>query len=289
MNFRFSTCALLCASLFLSCHSNPEEEVITTVPYTFEVFSTSRGSLDDLGTRAINDPEARNLLIVDIKDDKFVQKKELANTNSYNIEASFILDLTFGKHQVCFLASSAPWAEFDEQTFQAVWNDEKPLGVVWGKVVEINVKPGDKDGSQQVLLDRVVAYVRTTMNDKLPDQIYSIRQVLQGGSWTYDILHETGGVASQISFENIVASDLKGQEGKSVGIFTFVPDGVTTASSYTVTAYDEQQNVLQSHLFEEVPLVQNQYTQYKGNFFSVTNQCVIQLDKPWKDPNIIEY
>jgi hypothetical protein len=289
MNFRFSTCALLCASLFLSCHSNPEEEVTVTVPYTFEVFSTSTGSLDDLGTRGVDNSEARNLLVVDIKDDKLVQKKELIDKNYYNIVAPLSLDLTFGKHKICFLASSTSWAEFDEQTFQAVWNDEKPLGVVWGKVVEVNVKQGDKDGSQQVVLERVVAYVRTTMNDKLPDQIYSIRQVLQGGSWTYDILHETGGVASQISFENIVASDLKGQEGKSVGIFTFVPDGTTTATSYTVTAYDEQQNVLQSHTFNDVPLVQNQYTNYKGNFFSVTNQCIIQIDKPWKEDNIIEY
>jgi hypothetical protein len=289
MNFRFSTCALLCAFLFLSCHSNPEEEVTVTVPYTFEVFSTSTGSLDDLGTRAPNDSEIKNLLVVDIKDDKVYQKIERADDKSYNVTTPVKLNLSFGKHYVCFLASTTPWAEFDEQTFQISWNSENPLYSVWSKVVEIDVKPGDKDSEQQVLIERVVAFVITTINDKLPENLHSFRQTLQGGSWTYDILHQTGGVASLITRDVIVPSENIGKEKTTIGIYTFLPDGACSASSYTVTAYDEQQNVLQSHTFNDVPLVQNQYTNYVGNFFSVANTCGFQINKTWNTPNIIEY
>ena len=289
MNFRFSICALLCASLFLSCHSNSEEEVTVTVPYTFEVFSTSTGSLDDLGTRGGNDFNVRNLLVVDVKDDKFFQKVERIDTTENKATGVVKLDLPFGKHQICFLASTTPWAEFDEQTFQAVWNNEKPLYSVWSRVVEIDVKKGDKDGSQPVALERVVAYVRTTIKDKLPENLHSFRQILQGGSWTYDILHQTGGVASQIASDFIVPSDKKGQENTSIGIYTFLPDGANTLSSYTVTAYDELQNDLQSHTFNDVPLAQNQYTNYVGNFFSVANTFGIQINKTWKEDKIIAY
>lgn len=289
MNFRFSTCALLCAFLFLSCHSNPEEEVTVTVPYTFEVFSTSTGSLDDLGTRAPKDSEVRNLLVVDVKDDMLYQKVVRIDTIESRAVGLVKLDLPFGKHQICFLASSTPWAEFDEQTFQAVWNSEKPLYSVWSKVVEVNVKKGDKDSSQHVLLERVVAFVRTTILDKMPENLYSFRQTLQGGSWTYDVLNQTGGVASQITHDYIVTSDNKKQSDTGIGIYTFLPDGACSASSYTVTAYDEQQNVLQSHTFNDVPLVQNQYTNYVGNFFSVANTCGFQINKTWDTPNIIEY
>ena len=289
MNFRFSTCALLCASLFLSCHSNPEEEVTVTVPYTFEVFSASTGSLDDLGTRGSNDSKPWRLLVFDVKDDKFVQQVERSGDQDFNLLGTVNLDLSFGKHQICFLCSNSPWAEFDEQTFQAVWTKDNPLGDVWSKVVVVNVKQGDKDGSQQVVLDRSVAYVRTTINDKLPQDVYAIRQVMQGGSWTYDVLNQTGGVASQISYENIVAADLKGEKGKSVGIYTFLPDGANSATSYTVTAYDSLEIILQFHTFTDVPLVQNQYTNYKGNFFSVANQFGISLNKDWEPVNYIEY
>lgn len=289
MNFRFSTCALLCASLFLSCHSNPEEEVTVTVPYTFEVFSTSTGSLDDLGTRGVEDPDAQNLLVVDIKDDKFIQKVERINKNYYTIVNPVNLDLTFGKHYVCFLASSSTWAEFDEQTFQVVWNSEHPLSSVWTKVVEVNVKPGDKNGERLIDLDRVVTYVRTTINDKLPDDLRTLRQTLQGGSWTYDILHETGGVASQITSDYEVAKVFIGKEKQSIGIFTFLPDGANSASCYTITAYDSLQNVLESRTFNDVPLVRNQYTNYVGNFFSVTDTCAIQIKKPWEGTTFIEY
>lgn len=289
MNFRFSTCSLLCASLFLSCHSNLEEEVPVTVPYTFEVFSTSTGSLDDLGTRAIDDSKPWRLLVLDVKDDVFVQRVDRSSDQDFNLLGTVNLDLSFGKHQICFLCSNSPWAEFDEQTFQAVWTKDNPLGDVWSKVVVVNVKQGDKDGSQQVVLDRSVAYVRTTINDKLPVNLHTLRQTLQGGSWTYDILHQTGGVSSQITYDYEVASKYIGEAKQSIGIYTFLPDGACSASSYTVTAYDEQQNVLQSHTFNDVPLVQNQYTNYVGNFFSVANTCGFQINKTWDTPNIIEY
>jgi hypothetical protein len=134
-----------------------------------------------------------------------------------------------------------------------------------------------------------VAFVRTTINDKLPVNLHTLRQTLQGGSWTYDILHQTGGVSSQITYDYEVASKYIGEAKQSIGIYTFLPDGACSASSYTVTAYDEQQNVLQSHTFNDVPLVQNQYTNYVGNFFSVANTCGFQINKTWDTPNIIEY
>lgn len=289
MNFRFSTCALLCASLFLSCHSNLEEEVTVTVPYTFEVFSISTGSLDDLGTRGANDSKPWRLLVLDVKDDKFVQQVERSGDQEYNLLGTVNLDLSFGKHQICFLCSNSPWAEFDEQTFQAVWTKDNPLGDVWSKVVVVNVKQGDKDGSQQVVLDRSVAYVRTTINDKLPENLYSFRQTLQGGSWTYDILHQTGGVATLISYDFLVPEGKAGKSQESIGMYTFLPDGANSASSYTITAYDSSENVLQSHTFTDVPLVQKQYTNYKGNFFSVANQFGISLNKDWEPVNYIEY
>ena len=177
----------------------------------------------------------------------------------------------------------------DNKVLRRFWTKDNPLGDVWSKVVVVNVKQGDKDGSQQVVLDRSVAYVRTTINDKLPQDVYAIRQVMQGGSWTYDVLNQTGGVASQISYENIVAADLKGEKGKSVGIYTFLPDGANSATSYTVTAYDSLEIILQFHTFTDVPLVQNQYTNYKGNFFSVANQFGISLNKDWEPVNYIEY
>ena len=287
---RFSTImisALLGALSLTSCRDKQEELSADTYAYTFELFGTMTGSIDDLATRA-SDP-IYSLLAVDVKDGAYVQQVTRIQLPSSQSLANVEMQLTSGLHHIYFLCAAKPWAEFDPDQLQVHWTEQNAaLGDTWSACVEVDVQ-GKKAQPQTVQLSRVVAYIRTTMEDALPSHLSFFRQILVGGSWSFDLVSQTGGMAQQIVHDFAVPQSVIGQSGVSIGLYTFVPESATEASNYTLSAFDAQSAPIQSYTFYAVPLAVNQYTNYKGTFFDVKSRFGISLQTDWLDPVVIGY
>ena len=288
MNIRLFACALLSACVFVSCHSDKTVEDIETVSYTFQVINPITGSLDDFDTRAGEASTPLYLCVYDVPD-REAPNDVVYRENDVNALAPIKLQLTPGKHRICFLCSKTKWNEIDKNALVISWNDN--LDDVWSTVVDIDAQTEDANTNQTVQLSRAVAYVCVTIKDALPKWKPIIYQKLEGGTRSFDMLNQVGGVASMIEVENQVTSSDANTTNRVFGIYTFVPEGVESASSYTIEAREGFQK-LYWRTFTDVPLVQNQYTNYVGELFTPNNQqeqMSFSLEYDWKQSNIIPF
>jgi hypothetical protein len=276
------------ACVFFSCQDDHADlPVETVVDYTFQVFVRQQGNIDELSTRAA-DP-TYSLLVVDVQGDTCAQQLSRLQLPASDALAQVQLPLRQGAHRICFLCSAKPWDSFDADQLWVHWSEPSyPLGDVWATVVDVEVE-GTAAQQQEVRLNRAVAYVRTTLQDALPQNLARFRQVLVGGSWTYSLLSQTGGLPTQIVHDFSLRPQHLGLTGQSIGLYTFVPEGKSTATSYTLQAFDAHQQMFQSVTFDDVPLVVNQYTNYQGNFFSASSHYRLSLQDDWLEPNNIHF
>lgn len=289
MNIRLFACTLLSACVFASCHSDKTMEDIETVSYTFQVINPITGSLDDFDTRAGEASTPLYLCVYDVVEGEAPKRVEYREKCS-NILAPITLDLTPGAHRICFLSSTTSWASTinNDNTLQLTWSSvNEPLDQVWSYALDIDAQSDDANKNRKIILNRVVAYVGIKIKDALPKYESTIHHELDGGTWIFDMLNQTGGMANKISLDTKVPKGDYGKQNKEFGMYTFVPEGVETAFSYTITAYHEY-DTIQSYTISNVPLAPNQYTIYEGEFFNPQNrnQVSMELERDW---NTVRY
>lgn len=273
--FNFIVSAMIGVSLFASCKSEKDEILDSElVNYTFSGFEVETGDIGELSTRA----EANySLLAVDVVNGKYVQSVSRITKPKSEALSDITLPLKKGSHKIYILCGSKPWENFDENTLLVTWNEEFPLSDTWGAVVDVNVQSRYEE-TKQVTLTRTVSMVRVVISDAMPENLAKFRQVLVGGSWSFDLVQQCGDLASQIARVTDVPSSLIGKTGNYVSFYSFVPKGATSAASYTLSALDSDDNVFESVSFADVPMGVNRYATYKGNFFTYNNGFSLTLD-----------
>ena len=114
-----------------------------------------------------------------------------------------------------------------------------------------------------------------------------MHQELEGGTLTFDMLKQVGGMTNKIILDTKVPNGDLGNPNREYGLYTFVPEGAESALSYTITA-QQGYEVIQSYTINHVPLTPNQYTIYEGEFFTPNNhnQVSIELERDW---NTVKY
>ena len=265
------------------------EQEKETVDYTFGGFKVSQANLDYLSTRSQADEATYSLLVVDVKDGAYVQSVSRIEQPESEALADVTLPLRVGQHTIYILCSAQPWHNFDETSLLVNWNEQTAsLGDVWTAAVTVTVQSGDAQ-SKAVTLNRAVAYVRTVLNDALPSNLATFRQTLVGGSWSFNLVQQSGDVAAQVGRTSVVPASYAGLTNVGVGIYTFVPSGASVANSYTITALDSDETVMQQLTFTSVPLCVNQYTTYQGNFFGYGTAFSVVLQTDWLEPKVISF
>jgi len=284
--YQFLLCAIAGAGLLVSCNADKSDVFEPeTVNVTFNGFEVESGSLSEL-TRA---ETTYNLLAVDVKDGSYVQSVSRVQVPMSEALADVTMPLRVGQHKVYIVCSAQPWHNFDESALLVSWNDQTaPLGDTWSAVVDVNVKSGDAQ-TKSVQLDRMVAYVRTMITDALPTNLAEFRQNLVGGSWCLNLTQQTGDVAAQIIRSTSIPTSYLGNANIGVGLYTFVPSGVTAAASYSLTALDNEGATIQSITFNNVPLQVNRYTNYQGNYFGYTTGFSVSLKSDWNPAVTINF
>ena len=277
----FVSSMLVCVLGCVSCQEEVIKDAAESYPYTFSGFEVSYGSIDEL-TRGI-EAESFSLLAVDVVDDEYVQS--VSRLSDPSALSSVTLDLTLGAHKIYFVCAAKPWNSFDEAALMVHWNKQNELGETWGAVIDLQVE-GAAQEPVDVSLKRIVTYARTQMNDVLPASLSKVGLDLMGGSWSYNLLQQSGGTPSAVSRVISVPSSYIGQQQVIFGIYSFVPEGVTQSPLFTVTAYDATDQVIASHSFENVQMKANQFVLYQGQFFtpqSSSNAFQFYLDDQWME------
>jgi len=280
-------CTLVSASLLLSCQSDKNEILESdTVNYTFSGFTVESGSLSEYSTRA---ESSYSMLVVDVMDGQYVQSVSRVQVSMSEALADVTLPLQVGSHHIYLLCSNRPWHQFNESDLLVSWDEQtSALGDAWTASVNLDVEAGAAK-SQSVSLSRAVAFVRVMVEDALPADIAQFRHNLNGGSWTFNLVKQSGDVPAQLVRTSAVPSSYVGQSGVGVGIYTFVPSGATTAAGYTLTALDASGATLQTVSFSDVSLVANRYTTYQGDFFAYSSALKLSLQNDWTDALIIPF
>ena len=124
-------------------------------------------------------------------------------------------------------------------------------------VVTIGAEPMDF----QVSLDRIVALCRFVITDDFPADVKQMRFYYTGGSGAFDARTGLGSVNSK---QDLFFDVTSGQ--KQFDLYTFLHD-TNGAIHLTVTAYDEDDNIVNERVFE-VPMERNHITWLSGDYFS---------------------
>lgn len=117
-----------------------------------------------------------------------------------------------------------------------------------------------------IQLKRAVAMVRFITKDTIPAGVKRMRFYYTGGSSTFNATSGFGIVNSQQTEFREVTEDMIGKQG-TFCFYTF-PHTTNDTLNVRLTAYDANNTPIKEKNFNNVPITQNQITQYKGYFFT---------------------
>ena len=128
----------------------------------------------------------------------------------------------------------------------------------------LTVDSEEDDATHDLTLERAVAMFRLVITDDMPSNVRKMKFYYTGGSSTFSALSGRGSVNSR----QTVNMDVNGEQ--MFEVYTFPHDN-TGKLKMTVTALDASDNIVQEHIFEDVPIQLNHITNYKGEFFGNSN------------------
>jgi len=289
--FIYSLLLLICGAGLVSCYggkrhsSIPEDLSNRTI--TFSQFNVTEGLIGDdfISSRAAAEIHVNYLKVIDVVGGEVIQTVTRSVDNGDDVCADLTLNLSFGSHDLYFVSSANMWHEYDEDALTLRWNKETAiLGDVWSKHLSLTVD-ANTASTQSVSMNRVVAYVKVVIEDALPSNLDRFQGALTGGSWTFDIQNQCGGTAALVGRTVVVPSSSLGNTGVGVGLFTFVPSGATSATSYVFSAFDASLSSIASVTFNNVPIEANHYTTYSGKLFTSGPTLSISVNGDWATPN----
>ena len=123
------------------------------------------------------------------------------------------------------------------------------------------------DGSpveKEVLLQRVVAMVRLTVNGTIPDNVARFKFYYTGGSSTLNPRTGYGCVQSKQTEYRLVVVD-----GESVGTFELytAPHELNDVLKLVITSQDSDNQTLNEWTMEDIPVTRNKITTWSGALF----------------------
>jgi hypothetical protein len=119
--------------------------------------------------------------------------------------------------------------------------------------------------SYNLTLKRAVAMFRLIISDPIPSHVALMHFYYTGGSSTFDAVNGVGCVNSRQTETREVPEDMRGKSGV-FEVYTF-PRSDSNTLKMQVTAHEANNNMVIRKTFEDVAVVRNMITQYKGSFF----------------------
>lgn len=267
-------------TLTTSCYQSSDElslDQTSTVSFNFEAF----GVTQEPQTRASMTPS--QLLIIDCYNGK-------ADTYTQTSLAEIPIPLTWGQHDIYFVACSKPISNYDVQTLTVTWPDTRTgMEYVWAKKLSLEVTAST--ASQSVNLPLICADVKISTLDNLPTNMGDFKIDAPDICRGLKLSDMSGYVVQQNPEPYVIDCRSHAGEGNlTVNLFTLVP---TTKSlgDIVLTAYDATSTTTEiaSHTLPDVPVNQGYVSSYTGYFFSDGVAISLTSDEQWTGTNDYEY
>ena len=205
-------------------------------------------------------------------------------TKVSNVLENLKMTLSYGNHDIYFLAADVPYASYDKTNKTVSWSADHRLHIAWAKKVSVTVSQTTAS-TQSVDLPLAVGCIALVCNDA-QDSAASKMQISGNLFWTLALTTMKGLTTQTVHTYSIKIPDKN--PGKTFSSFSFEP---TSGSSInmTYTALDTAGNAIVSHTLTNVPLSVGVYTRYKGDFYSITPLFTLSVANAWTEIEDLTY
>lgn len=293
-----SASALMC--MLSSCYKavdepenllDPEEPIDENVLQEIKLVNFTLNPTSE--TRAMQAVSTNYLLCFDVKDNEVVKIITRGTGAETDILGSAIddvpLSLTYGDHTLYFVVCANKFDSYNVTDKTVTWNSRTAnLSDTW--IASVNIKVDkSSSSSRSVSLPRRVAKVRAAINDVIPSDAKSIKMTLSKGAWTYD-LKMMAGINGDVIESNVNVTSGIGQSGRSVNLYTFVPQNAFPATSptsafnggnLTLVGYRNDETSYAQYEIQDVAIQENRLTTYSGSFFNASNSATLSVVEAW--------
>lgn len=168
-----------------------------------------------------------------------------------------------GSYHVVILAHNQDKSPTTTDAKKITFNSDMSDTFLWSEDITV---AEDKGLDVDVNMHRAVAMVRIITTDVVPDNVSTVELYYTGGSSTLDAMSGEGCVNSRQTVRRTISDDMKGKTA-TFEIYTF-PKSDSKGLKLEVKAISPTGQTVYTHTFEDVPVVRNQVTQYKGALFT---------------------
>lgn len=273
-------------TLLIACHSDDDTTPTTAEVgrITFEVVNYQQYSMDDptrAKTYSVDSVSHLDFIIYDAENDTVViHQHQKKGEEGYG---TFSALLPYGSYNVVFLGyeSQRREAKVDDITAICFEDDFVPHFFYDKKPITID-KPETE--TSPVVLKRAVACFKLLSSGKNPSNLDSVSFTCHGGSHHFNALTGMGSKVESRTYTYYVA-DKASAETLDLNLMNFLTSEEATMN-FTVTAKDNEGNIIRTRDFKEVPMKINQITRYTGQFFDPKGSSgyTLSLDgKAWEN------
>ena len=263
-------------------HGNPVEQVdADTKRFTF----TLKGDFSDewkpvtRGYLAADGKDLTDVWVLDYDADGHLLQQLHQSNNTAEDFGKPIMNLSYGVHQVYFIASRGVDPVLDTDAHTITFGSVRDT--FW-KRYDVSVV-ATSNGNRAVTLDRVVTKLRLTFTDEVPVTANSISIVPH--TWYYGIDYLTGQPASvrtDAATVITIPDASKGQTGIQASLF-----GFSTAEEWStdvvISSRTSTDDVLGSATIASAPFKVNRVSDYSGPLFSAGGSMSLSLNGEWED------
>ena len=267
--------------------SRDEPSQVETKKFTFTVkgdFKSptfNKSKMRKAASALADDAQLTDLWVFDYQDGAIVQT--LHQSAGDADWGKPVLNLTYGHHDVCFVASrgTTPAVSGDVITWA------KPSDTFWLNYA-IDVV-GTSNGNRSVTLDRVATRLRITPTDEVPSNVAKV--TITPAVWYYGLNILTGEPSEQRNTprEIAVPASYLGTTGElTLSIF-----GLSAADEWTtsieITATDASGVTIGKASITAAPFKRNRSTDYSGPLFGTSGETSVMLNNEWSEPYVGEW
>lgn len=273
-------------TLLTACHSDDDTTPTTAEVgrITFEVVNYQQYSMDDptrAKTYSVDSVSHLDFIIYDAENDTVViHQHQKKGEEGYG---TFSALLPYGSYNIVFLGYESKRREAKVDDITAICFEDNFVPHFFSKKLPVTIDKPEIE-VQDVVLERAVACFHFISKGGVPRNLDTIMITSQGGSHHFDARTGLGKLVESRSYKYDMSSRA-GQDTLAIFFYTFLTSPKDTMI-FTVTAKDNEGNIIRTRDFKGVPMKINQITRYTGQFFDPKGSSgyTLSLDgKAWEN------
>lgn len=264
------------AVLVAGCGKDVNVEENGAKKVSFDVQGNWNSPVFTRGSLSADGKEMTDLWLFDYVDGTLVQTLHQVSTDAdFGTPAP---TLAYGEHRIYFVVSRGANPVVNGTVIS--WGSIRDT--FW-KAMSVTVG-GASASAYSVALDRVVTKLKITANDAVPDGTATV--VVLPGKWYAGLDYLTGQPADMRDNEEMsvaVPDSYVGTTGMAVSFFGF-SSATEWTTPLTVSARDENNDIIGMVNVAEAPFMANRATEFSGSLFSTSGAFTITLNDEWAEP-----